>query len=194
MLKVTNVNFKKIFDIDMYLFIEKGLKGGITYIAKRYAKANNKYMKDCDPKKPSEFISYLDMNNLYGWAMSGYLPYSGFKWLKNVNGFDVNSINEESPIGYILEVDLEYPDELHVLHNDYPLAPEKLAISYEMLSDYCNEIADKYEIKVGDVKKLIPNLGNKTNYVVHYRNLQLYLSLGMKLIKIHRVLKFKQSD
>ena len=80
------------------------------------------------------------------------------------------------------------------MHNDYPLAPEKLAIPYNMLSDYCKKIADEYGIKVGNVKKLIPNLGNKTNYVVHYRNLQLYLSLGMKLTKIHRVLKFKQSD
>ena len=134
------------------------------------------------------------MSNLYGWAMSGYLPYGGFKWLKNVDGFDVNSINKKSPIGYILEVDLEYPDELHELHNDYPLAPEKLAVSSDMLSKYCKKIADKYEIKVGDVKKLIPNLGNKTNYVVHYRNLQLYLSLGMKLTRIHKVLRFKQSD
>ena len=94
--------------------------------------------------------------------------------------FDLNSISEKSPTGYILQVDLEYPDELHVLHNDYPLAPEKRA--------------DEYEIKVGDVKKLIPNLGIKTNYVLHYKNLQLYLPLGMKLTKIHRVLKFKQSD
>ena len=110
------------------------------------------------------------------------------------HGFDVMSISEKSPIGYFLEVNLEYPDELHQLHNDYPLATEKLAVSSDMLSKYCKEIADKYEIKVGDVKKLIPNLGNKTNYVVHYRNLQLYLSLGMKLTKIHRVLKFKQPD
>ena len=155
---------------------------------------NNKYMNDYDPKKPSTFITYLDMNNLYGWAMSEYLPYGGFKWLKNVDEFDVMSISEKSPIGYFLEVDLEYPDELHELHNDYPLAPEKLAVSSDMLSKYCKKIADKYEIKVGDVKKLIPNLGKKTNYVVHYRNLQLYLSLGMKLTKIRRVLKCKQSD
>ena len=106
----------------------------------------------------------------------------------------MNSINEKSEIGYFLEVDLKYPDELHKLHNDYPLAPEKLAVTNDMLSKYCKEIADEYDIKVGDVKKLIPNLGNKTKYVLHYRNLQLYLSLGMKLIKIHRILKFKQSD
>ena len=101
------------------------------------------------------------------------------------------SINEKSPIGYLLEVDLEYPDELHKLHKDYPLAPEKRAVSSDMLSKYCKKIANKYEY---DVKKSIPNLGNKTNYVVHYKNLQLHLSLGMKLTKIHRVLKIKQSD
>ena len=157
----------------MYLFIEKGLRGGISYIAKRYAKANNKYMNDYDPKKPSTFITYLDMNNLYGWGLSGYLPYGGFKWLKNVDGFDLNLISEKSPIGYILEIDLEYPEKLHLLHNDYPLASEKLAIPYEMLSDFCKKIVDEYGIKVGDVKKLFPNLGKKTNYVLHYRNRQL---------------------
>ena len=115
----------KIVEIGMYLFIENGLRRGISYIAKRYSKANNKYMKN-----PSKFITYFDMNNLYGWAMSSCLPYGGFKWLKNVDGFDVNSISEKSLIGYILEVDLEYPDELHALHNDYPLATEKLAIFY----------------------------------------------------------------
>ena len=90
--------------------------------------------------------------------------------------------------------DLQYPDELHLLHNDYPLALEKLVIPYDMLSDYCKKIADEYGIKVGDLKKLIPNLGNKTNYVLHYRNLQLYLPLGKKLTKIHQVLKSKQSE
>ena len=82
------------------------------------------------------------MNNLYGWAMSEYLPYDGFKWLKNVDLFDVMSISEKSLTGYFLKVDLEYPDELHELHNDYPLAPEKLAVSSDMLSKYCKQIAD----------------------------------------------------
>ena len=126
--------------------------------------------------------------------MSGYLPYGGFKWLKNSDNFDMNSVSENSPIGYILNVDLEYPDELHVLHNNYPLAPEKLAIPYDMLSGYCKKIADEYGIRVGDVMKLIPNLSSKTNYVVHERKLQLYLSLGKKLTKTRRVLKFKQSS
>ena len=126
------------------------------------------------------------MNNLYGWAMSSYLPYGGFKRLKNVHGFDVNSVSEKSPLGYILEVDLKYSVELTALCNDYPLAPEKLVITYDMLSDYCKNIAGEYDIKVNDVKKLIPNMGNKTNYMLHYRNLQLYLSLGMKLTKTHK--------
>ena len=92
MLKMTGVRLKKIADIDMYLFIEKGLKGGISYISKRYSKANNKYMKNYDPKKPSKFITYLDINNLYGWEVSGYLPYGRFKWLNNIGNFDVNSV------------------------------------------------------------------------------------------------------
>ena len=132
MLKTTGVKLEKISDIDKYLFIEKRLNRRSSYIAKRYAKVNNKYMKDYDPKKPSIFIIYLDLSNLYSWAISEYLPYERFKWLKNVDGFDVMSISKESKTGIIFEVDLEYPDELHESHNDYPLAPEKLALSNEM--------------------------------------------------------------
>ena len=174
---MTDIKLEKISDIDKYLFIKKGLRGGISYIVKRYAKANNKYLNDYDPKKPSTFISYIDMNNLYGWVTSEYLPCGMSNWLKNIDKFDIMSINDKSSIGYFLEVDLEYLDELHELDHDFPLAPEKLAVFSDMLSTYCKQIADKYEIKVGDVKKLISNLGNKANYVVHYRNLQLYLSV-----------------
>ena len=123
--------------------------------------------------------------------MSEYLPYEGFEWLQNVDEFDVMSIREKSQIGYFLQVDLEYPDELH----EHPLAPEKRAASSsDMLSKLCKKIADKYVMKVGDVKKLIPNLGNRTNYVARYRDLQLYLFLGMKLTKIHKVIKFNLSN
>ena len=194
MLKMTDVKLEKISDIYKCLFIGKRSRGEISYIAKRYSKANNKYRSDYDSERPSTFIIYLDKNNLYGWTMSEYLPYGEFEWLKNIDEFDVMSINKKSEIGYFLEVDIEYPDELHELHKNYPLASEKLAISSDMLSKYCKRIADEYDIKVSNVKKLIPNLSNKTKYVLHYRNLQLYLSLGMKLTKIHRVLKFKQSD
>ena len=114
--------------------------------------------------------------------------------VKNVDNFDVNSISENSSTGYFPEVDPEYPDELHELHNDYPLAPENLAILYDILPHYCKKIADEYRAKVGGVMKLILNLDNKSNYIVHCKNLQLHLSLGMRLTKIHRVLKFKQSD
>ena len=151
-------------------------------------------MCDYDSNKQSTFTNYLDKNNLYGWAMSEYLPYREFEWSKNVDELDTMSINKKTDVRYILEVDLKYPKELHELHNDHPLAPEKLAVTNDILSHYCKSIADKYDIKVGDVKKLIPNLGNKTKYVVHYRDIQLYLSLGMKLTKIHRALQFKQSD
>ena len=96
----------------------------------------------------------------------------------------MNSISENSFIGYILEVELGYHSELQDLHNDYPLAPEKLKIGENMLSKYCFNIANKYEIKIAGVTKLVPNLGNKSKYVVHYRNLQVYLSLGMKLTKV----------
>ena len=119
MLKVIGMKLEKIFDFDRYLFIEKGLREGISYIAKRYSDLNDKYMKNYDPKTRQNI--YRDMNKLYGWTMSSYLPYGGFKWLKKIDNFSVNSISKNIPIGYILEVDLEYHDELHVLHNDNSL-------------------------------------------------------------------------
>ena len=195
MLKMTNIKLELMTDIDMFQFIEKGLRGGISYIANRYGKANNKYMKKYDEKAPSKYIMYLDANNLYGWAMSQYLPTSGFRWMtqKQIDKIDLTKYKEDSDKGIILEVDLEYPRKLHDLHNDYPLAAEKIKVTNKMLSKYCKKISDKYKISTGLVQKLIPTLSNKKNYVLHYRNLQLYLSLGLKVDKIHRVLEFKQS-
>ena len=138
---------------------------------------------------------YLDANNLYGWAMSQNLPTGGFKWMteKQIKKIDLSKYDEESNKGLILEVDLEYPKKLHDLHDDYPLAPEKVKVTNNMLSDYCKNIADKYNISTGLVQKLIPTLGNKEKYVLHYRNLKLYIDLGLNLTKIHRVLEFNQS-
>ena len=195
MLKMTNIKLELMTDIDMFQFIEKGLRGGISYIANRYGKANNKYMKKYDEKAPSKYIMYLDANNLYGWAMSQYLPTGRFRWMtqKQIDKIDLAKYKEDSDKGIILEVDLKYPKELHDLHNDYPLAAEKIKVTNDMLSEYCKNISDKYNISTGLVHKLIPTLSNKKNYVLHYRNLQLYLSLGLKLDKIHRVLEFRQS-
>ena len=128
--------------------------------------------------------------------MIQYLPYRKFILLnqRSIDKLDVNSIRKYSSNGFILEVDLEYPDELHERHNDYPLAPEKLEINHDMLSKYSSNTTNKYDIKIDGVNKLVPHLGNKSKYVLHYKNLQLYLSLGMKLVSVHRVLKFKRSD
>ena len=195
MLKMTEVKLELMTDINLYQFIEKGMRGIVSYTANRYGKANNKYMEGYDEKKPSKYIMYLDANNLYGWAMSQYLPYGSFKWLSNeeLNNIDLGKHKQDSNDGLILEVDLEYPKDSHELHNDYPLAPEKVKVSKDMLSEYCNKISEKYKIPFGMVNKLIPMLNNKKKYVVHYRNLQLYMDLGLKVTKVHRALKFKQS-
>ena len=195
MLKMTKIKLELMTDVDMYLFIEKGLRGGISYIANRYGKANNKFMKDYNENEPSKYIMYLDANNLYGWAMCQYLPTGGFKWFneQEIEDLDLIEYGKENEKGLILEVDLEYPKELHNLHNDYSLAPEKIKVTKDMLSDYSQKMAEKFNISTGLVHKLIPTLGKKEKYVLHYRNLQLYLNLGLKLTKIHRVLEFNQS-
>ena len=112
---------------------------------------------------------------------------------KQIDKIDLAKYKENSKKGLILEVDLEYPKDLHNIHNDYPCAPEKVKVNKDMLSNYCKTIAKKYNISIGLVHKLIPTLNNKEKYVLHYRNLQLYTDLGLKLTKIHRVLEFNQS-
>ena len=181
-------------DVDIFQFIEKGMRG-VSYIANRYGAANNKYMKDYVLESPTKYIMYLDANNLYGWAMSQKLSTGGFKWLsdKKISEMNLGKYTEDSDVGFIFEVDLEYPRELHDDHSDYPLAPEKVKVTKEMLPPYCKSISGKYDISISQVSKLIPTLCNKEKYVLHYRNLLLYLDLGLKLKKVHRVLKFNQS-
>ena len=124
------------------------------------------------------------------------LPYCDFKFLseEEIRVFNLDLIPENSQVGYILQVDLEYPTFLHDLQNDYPLCPEKIEVNYDILSNYCKEFADWYDIKVGGVKKLILNLNDKKEHVDHYKNLKYYLSLGMKLVKIRKIVSFKQSN
>ena len=195
MLKMTNIELELMTDIDMFQFIEKGMRGGVSYIANRYGNANSKYMKEYDEKAPSKYIMYLDANNLYGWAVSQYLPTGNFKWMtdKEISKINLGKNKADGKKGLIPEVDLEYPQELHDIHNDYPVAPEKVKVSNNMLSAYCKKIAEKYNISIGLVSKLMLTLRDKKEYVLHYRNLQLYLDLGLKIKKIHRLLKFDQS-
>ena len=178
MLKMTGVSLEKINDPDKYMFFEQGKRGGVIYINKKYNKANNGYCKDYDKEKPKKYILYLDMNNLYGHAMSQYLPYANFKWVKNIDKIEqkLMQIKEDSLTGY-----LECPKKLYDIHNDYTLAPEKINIPKEWLSDYCLKIANAHNISTGIVKKLVPNLISKDNYLINYRNLQQCLELGMKL-------------
>ena len=160
-LKITEVELELLSDIGMLLMVEEGIRGGVSMISNRYGKSNNKYMGNkFNPSEPSKYITYLDANNLYGWAMSKPLPTHGFKWMK------VNELKTWEKHPCILEVDLKYPKSLHDLHSDYPLAPER--------------------IEVNKVDKLIPNLWNKKKYVVYYENLKQYLSLGLKLTYIYR--------
>ena len=177
-LKMTNINLELLSDPNMLLMFEKGIRGGISIITNRYGEANNKYMGNrFNKNKLSKYLMYLDANNLYGSAMSEKLPIHSFKWLSSgemekLFNNRVVQIWEKTPC--ILEVDLEYPENLHDLHNDYPFCPERI------------------ECKNG-VEKLIPNLRNKTKYVIHYKNLIQCLKAGLKLKKIHRGIKFIES-
>ena len=168
MLKYTEIELDLLSDSDMYLMIKKGIRGGVSSIMKRYSKANHKYLKDYNPNIPSQHIMYLDANNLYGWVMSKPQPHKNFKWMK-----EEELKNWESK-PCILEVDLKYPKELHDKHNEYPLAPERLL--------------------VGKVEKLVPNLNDKTKYVLHHENLKFYLRQGLRLTKIHRGVTFEEKD
>ena len=176
-LKMTGIQLELLSDVNMLLMFEKGIRGGISIISNRYGEANNKYMKGYNKNKPSKYLMYVDANNLYGCGMSEKLPTHGFKWLtsgemENLFNNQIAQVWEKIPC--ILEVDLTYPKDLHDPHNDYPLCPER--------------------VECDKVEKLIPNLRDKKNYVIHYKNLMQCLSMGMKLTKIHRGIRFVESE
>ena len=160
--------------------VEEGIRGGICHSIHRYAKANNKYMKKYNKNEESSYIQYLDVNNLYGWAMSQKLPVNDFKWIKNTSKIDEKFIKITMKIVikgiflYIFEVDVNYPKILHDLHSDLPFLPERMKI------DKC--------------KKLVCNLHDKKRYVLQIRSLKQALDYRLKLEKIHRVIEFNQKS
>lgn len=198
-LKLTKVEIELFKDIDMYMFIEKGIRGGICNIMKRYAVANNKYCNNYDDSKETTFLAHYDVNNLYGKSLSEKLPLSDFEWVDPtiLNKINWNMIDTDNEIGYILECDLIYPQELHDLHKDFPLAPEKNKINNDQLSTYQKTLLSKlkqFGYRRYPTNKLLLTLNDKPNYILHFKNLKLYLELGLKLKTIHRGIKFKQSN
>ena len=174
MLKMTGVELELICkgETEMFRFFERQIRGGVSSVFHRFSQANNKFMKDFNPSQPSKFIVYLDANSLYPTAMMQPLPVGGFKWLSEEKLKQWEKIVDSENLGCVLEVDLEYPEELHDFHNDFPLAPELM--------------------EVGGIFKLIPNLKDKEKMVLDGRNLKLFLSLGMKLKKIWRGIEFRE--
>ena len=173
-LKKTNIELQLLTYYDMLLLVEEGIRGGICHSIHRYAKANNKYMKNYNNNEESSYIQYLDANNLYGWAMSKKLPVNGFKWIDNneINEDFIKKYDENNDKGYIFEIDVKYPKRLHELHSDLPFLPERMEIN--------------------KCKKLVCNLYNKKKYVAHINTLKQALNHGLKLKKIHRVIEFNQ--
>ena len=178
-LKKTNIELELLTDYDMLLMVEEGIRGGICHSIHRYAKSNNKYMKNYNNNEESSYIQYLDANNLYGWAMSKKLPVNGFRWLDSdeineINEELIKNYNENDNKGYIFEVGVRYPKRLHDLHSDLPFLPERMEIN--------------------KCKKLVCNLFNKKKYVIHVNSLKQALNHGLKLKKIHRIIEFNQKE
>ena len=198
-LKFTNVKIQLITDLDMYKFFERGIRGGVANISQRFARANNVYNPEYDPNLATSFILDLDMNSLYPFAMTEKLPVGDFRWLSKseISALDFCNIPQDSALGYVLECDLAYPADLHDLssHQDYPLAPEKLSVSFSQLSPTAQAICKKLNLKGAGTRalKLSPNFYDKVSYVLHYRNLKLYTQLGLVLQRVKRVVEFKQT-
>ena len=197
-LKKLKISIELFTDIDMLMMIEGGIRGGFTTVAKRHVIANNPGAVNYDGGEKS-YIMYFDVNNLYGNAMMETLPLGDYKWVNFSNEDrllrDIYNTPDDGPIGYILEIDLEYPRELHDLHNDFPLAPHKMRITKEMHSPYAKGLIETLSTgnwTYSSSEKLVSTFLTRERYTVHYRNLKFYLDQGLSVIKVHRVIQFKQ--
>ena len=196
MLKMTGCEIEYMTDIEMYTFIEKNLRGGVTTVNHRHFAANNPYLDDYDPESPTSYIHYVDANNLYGKSMSLKLPMKNFRWLNRneIDSMNFIKIDPEGDTCYIMEVDLGYPEVIHDRHNDFPLAVESKVICENKLSPFNRQFLQRHKEKFKPSRKLCPDLVDKEHFVCSLKNLQLYLDQGLVLGKIHRVLAIDQSD
>ena len=189
MLKYTNVDLELITDYEIYNFIERGIRGGMSQISMRYAKANNDKLNDYDKTKELSHITYLDANNLYGWAMCEYLPQKNFKWnLENWNKEKILKLDSRGAKGFLFSVDLRIPTKLHDYFNGYVPCPEKQSVLKGNLNNWQQE-----GYKQSKIEKLITSFDDKIDYVVNYRILKLYLELGVELIKVNDCLEYTQA-
>ncbi|CAN7978838.1 unnamed protein product, partial [Ixodes persulcatus] len=177
-LKQTGVKLELLDDVDAYLIIEAGLRGGIVQCAIRNTRGNVPGSACFDPNTAVSHILDLDVNGLYASTMRQSLPCAGFRWLdrEEIDALHFQQVPDDAPEGYILEVDLDYPRELHDSHADFPLAPEKRAVPLEWFSPYQKALVEKFHLPQRESEqKLLLTFYPKLNYIVHYRNLKLYL-------------------
>ena len=181
---------------DQYLFLNRAMPGGLSMVSKRYSKANHPNLKSgYDPLKLLKFLFFLDANNLYGKAMMEPLPVGGFRWMRaDVLTSDfVMSLSKDGDYGCFMQSTLLYPPVLHRNHDDYPLAPVKRKIIYSDLSPVAHEMCDGHNLKrTLNKEKLLATFEIRKDYVLHYRNLQLYLKLGLQVLHLKAGLLFRQ--
>ncbi|GBN57403.1 hypothetical protein AVEN_214529-1 [Araneus ventricosus] len=196
-LNFTKAELELFTDVNMYLWIEDNIHGGICYVGKRYSCCNNLFVPETfDSKLEETYIIAVDANNLYGYTMTQSLPIGNFKFLSEseIKDFNVLELSAKDEVGYFLEVDLLYPSKLHGLH-DFPLAPDHTVITLDMFSPYQKKLVKNHGLKLSKQnRKLTPCFFTKYNYVVHYLNSKFYLEHGMVLQKIHNILSFKQES
>ena len=196
-LKVSNVSVELLTDREHLEIAENLIRGGVASVfSKRLSTMNNKYLSCYDEMKASTFGKMLDANNFYGGIMEKFpLPLKDFELDTETNLNAILSTANESSVEYILEVDLDYPDFLHILHKGFPLAPTKETIESAQLSEYqlLQSLLDKFDQKRIVMQKLVQTFNSKKNCTVHYITLKLYVGLGLRVTRVHRVLRFTQS-
>ena len=191
MLITTGVKLELLQDIDQLLFFEKGIRGGINGLgALHHFEANDKHLENFNSNEESTFGDFFDVTSLYADTMQKQMPVGGFEWCTDVSLSGILTTPADSPFGFFVEVDLEYPPAIHDVHNDLPLAPEKLKLPINWRSDYANFFGFNIGSAAGT---LVETLLDKYHYICHYENLKFHVHHGLKVTKLYRIVKFQQS-